>query len=276
MQGVRRAEAALGETACVIGLGLIGQLVVRLLVASGVQVVGFDAVAARCRAAEKAGALRLRRTDDGGRRPRSSRSCSHATGGLGADHVLLAAGRRLERPRRGRRAAGPRPGPGRRHRQDQARPAVERLLREGARRPLLPLLRAGSLRRPLRARRHRLPGRLRALDRAPQPRRASSTCSPSGPVDVASLVSGRLPDRGRARRLRPARRRVPRRASGSCSSYPTGADVGASPPDARPARTRPAAAARRRTRRAAGAASASSGPATTPRSMLLPHLAGDH
>ena len=33
MQGVRRAEVALGETACVIGLGLIGQLVVRLLVA---------------------------------------------------------------------------------------------------------------------------------------------------------------------------------------------------------------------------------------------------
>ena len=42
MQGVRRAEVALGETACVIGLGLIGQLVVRLLVASGVQVVGLD------------------------------------------------------------------------------------------------------------------------------------------------------------------------------------------------------------------------------------------
>ena len=46
MQGVRRAEVALGETACVIGLGLIGQLVVRLLVASGVQVVGLDVVEA--------------------------------------------------------------------------------------------------------------------------------------------------------------------------------------------------------------------------------------
>ncbi|MGZ4651063.1 MAG: zinc-dependent alcohol dehydrogenase, partial [Kineosporiaceae bacterium] len=57
MQGVRRAEVALGETACVIGLGLIGQLVVRLLIASGVHVVGLDTVEARCRAAEKAGAL---------------------------------------------------------------------------------------------------------------------------------------------------------------------------------------------------------------------------
>ena len=38
MHGVRRAEVQLGETAAVIGLGLIGQLVVRLLVAAGVQV----------------------------------------------------------------------------------------------------------------------------------------------------------------------------------------------------------------------------------------------
>src|ERR1700750_1216887 len=40
MQGVRRAEPQLGETACVIGLGLVGQLVVRLLVAAGVRAGG--------------------------------------------------------------------------------------------------------------------------------------------------------------------------------------------------------------------------------------------
>src|SRR5580692_12663840 len=39
MHGVRRGEVQLGETAVVIGLGLIGQLVVRLLVAAGVQAV---------------------------------------------------------------------------------------------------------------------------------------------------------------------------------------------------------------------------------------------
>ena len=44
MHGVRRAETQLGDTACVIGLGLIGQLVVRLLVASGVRVVGLDVI----------------------------------------------------------------------------------------------------------------------------------------------------------------------------------------------------------------------------------------
>ena len=57
MQGVRRAEPQLGELACVIGLGLVGQLAVRLLVAAGVRVVGVDTVEERCRMAEKAGAL---------------------------------------------------------------------------------------------------------------------------------------------------------------------------------------------------------------------------
>ena len=91
MQGVRRAEVALGETACVIGLGLIGQLVVRLLVASGVQVVGLDVVEARCRAAEKAGALSCAAPDEDGLRE-VERVLLDRTGGLGADHVLLAAG----------------------------------------------------------------------------------------------------------------------------------------------------------------------------------------
>jgi predicted dehydrogenase/threonine dehydrogenase-like Zn-dependent dehydrogenase len=91
MQGVRRAEVGLGETACVIGLGLIGQLVVRLLVASGVQVVGLDVVEARCRAAEKAGALSCAAPDEEGLRE-IERVLLDRTGGLGADHVLLAAG----------------------------------------------------------------------------------------------------------------------------------------------------------------------------------------
>ena len=91
MQGVRRSEVALGETACVIGLGLIGQLVVRLLVASGVQVVGLDMVEARCRAAEKAGALRCAKPDDEGIRE-VEQVLLERSGGLGADHILLAAG----------------------------------------------------------------------------------------------------------------------------------------------------------------------------------------
>ena len=91
MQGVRRAEVALGETACVIGLGLIGQLAVRLLVAAGVQVVGLDVVEARCRTAEKAGALICAAPDEDGLRE-VERVLLDRSGGLGADHVLLAAG----------------------------------------------------------------------------------------------------------------------------------------------------------------------------------------
>jgi predicted dehydrogenase/threonine dehydrogenase-like Zn-dependent dehydrogenase len=42
LQGVRRAEPTLGECAAVIGLGLLGQITVQLLKASGVRVIGFD------------------------------------------------------------------------------------------------------------------------------------------------------------------------------------------------------------------------------------------
>jgi predicted dehydrogenase/threonine dehydrogenase-like Zn-dependent dehydrogenase len=42
MQGVRRAAPQLGDRACVIGLGLIGQITVQLLKAAGCRVIGFD------------------------------------------------------------------------------------------------------------------------------------------------------------------------------------------------------------------------------------------
>lgn len=91
MQGVRRGEAQLGEMACVIGLGLIGQLVVRLLVASGVRVVGIDTVPERCRMAEAAGAMACAGPDTDGT-AYIEQVVQSATGGLGADHIYLAAG----------------------------------------------------------------------------------------------------------------------------------------------------------------------------------------
>lgn len=91
MQGVRRAEVQLGETACVIGLGLIGQLTVRLLLAAGVRVVGVDMVEERCRMAEKAGALACAGPDADGV-AHVEQVLLDATAGLGADHVFLAAG----------------------------------------------------------------------------------------------------------------------------------------------------------------------------------------
>ncbi|MEP7022232.1 MAG: bi-domain-containing oxidoreductase [Actinomycetota bacterium] len=91
MHGVRRAEAQLGDTAVVIGLGLVGQLVVRLLAASGVKVVGLDVVEDRCRQAEKAGAVLCAAPTDEGL-DAAQQALAEITGGRGADHVLLAAG----------------------------------------------------------------------------------------------------------------------------------------------------------------------------------------
>jgi predicted dehydrogenase/threonine dehydrogenase-like Zn-dependent dehydrogenase len=91
MHGVRRAEVQLGDTACVIGLGLVGQLAVQLLVASGVAVVGLDTEPERCRLAEAGGAVACDTPDAEGVE-RIERTLVQLTGGLGADHVFLVAG----------------------------------------------------------------------------------------------------------------------------------------------------------------------------------------
>ena len=88
MQGVRRGEPQLGDIAVVIGLGLIGQLVVQLLNASGVRVIGVDPVAERCRLAEQLG------TQICGR-PGSEligNTVDELSDGHGADQIYLAAG----------------------------------------------------------------------------------------------------------------------------------------------------------------------------------------
>lgn len=55
LQGVRRAEVTLGERVAVIGLGLIGQLTVQLLRASGCTVVGLDLDPSRVERARRSG-----------------------------------------------------------------------------------------------------------------------------------------------------------------------------------------------------------------------------
>ena len=91
MHGMRRAEPQLGETALVIGLGLIGQLVVRLLVAAGIRVLGLDMSEDRCRLAEQAGAVLCAVPDDEGLAAIAA-SLDDLTSGRGADHVFLAVG----------------------------------------------------------------------------------------------------------------------------------------------------------------------------------------
>jgi predicted dehydrogenase/threonine dehydrogenase-like Zn-dependent dehydrogenase len=91
MQGVRQGAADLGDIAVVIGLGLVGQLVVQLLVASGVKVLGLDPVADRCRLAEKAGAVVCAAPDEQGLAAIEI-ALNKASGGLGADKIFLVAG----------------------------------------------------------------------------------------------------------------------------------------------------------------------------------------
>src|SRR5262249_25484963 len=107
MHGGRGSEVQLGDAACVIGLGIVGQLVVRLLIAAGVRVVGVDVIGERCRLAEKAGAvLCAAPTDEGMASLRQA--LAEITDGRGADHVLLAAGGACNGPvgAAGRRAGG--------------------------------------------------------------------------------------------------------------------------------------------------------------------------
>ena len=156
MQGVRRAEPQLGEVSLVIGLGLIGQLVVRLLAAAGIRVLGLDVIEDRCRLAEQAGAVLCAAPDAEGLDAITA-SLDELTSAHGADHVFLAAGGSYN-ARLDRGQAVQVPGQGGGHRQDQAGPALDRLLRQGARRPVLPVLRPGPVGRPVRAGGDRLPG----------------------------------------------------------------------------------------------------------------------
>ncbi|MFI8067772.1 bi-domain-containing oxidoreductase [Streptomyces sp. NPDC086033] len=88
MQGVRQGEPQLGEVALVIGLGLIGQLVVQLLTASGVRVVGVDPDPARCELAERLGAAACGDPESAA----VEAAVAELTDGHGVDQVYLAAG----------------------------------------------------------------------------------------------------------------------------------------------------------------------------------------
>jgi predicted dehydrogenase/threonine dehydrogenase-like Zn-dependent dehydrogenase len=86
LHGVRTAEVVLGEWVAVIGLGLLGQLTVQLLKASGCRVIGIDLDPAKVALAIKLGAdAAVARSDD------VVGVVMQATGGIGADCVIIAA-----------------------------------------------------------------------------------------------------------------------------------------------------------------------------------------
>lgn len=83
LQGVRLSRLVLGETALVVGLGLVGQLAVALLRSAGCRVIGVDPDAQRCRLAERLGATTARPG-------LAADAVEQTTEGLGADAVLIA------------------------------------------------------------------------------------------------------------------------------------------------------------------------------------------
>ena len=86
LHGVRRAEATVGERVGVVGLGLVGQLAVRILAAAGCIPVGVDVDPEAVALAEAGGALGLGRD-----RPGLAEVVSEITEGLGLDAVLVCA-----------------------------------------------------------------------------------------------------------------------------------------------------------------------------------------
>jgi polar amino acid transport system substrate-binding protein len=86
LHGVRRADTQVGEQIGVIGLGLVGQLSVRILAAAGCRAIGVDPDAQTLELAKRGGALSFARNHAG-----LVEAVLAATRGLGLDAVLVCA-----------------------------------------------------------------------------------------------------------------------------------------------------------------------------------------
>ena len=87
MQGVRQADARLGEVVAVIGLGLVGQLTAQILKAAGCVVLGIDVSAEACELAKRCGcdAVVARTSGD------VERVAAKLTNDFGVDAAIIAA-----------------------------------------------------------------------------------------------------------------------------------------------------------------------------------------
>jgi len=88
LQGIRQADVRLGESCAVIGLGLLGQLTVQMLKASGVQVFGIDIDPWAVERARLSGADEAFQRSDAG----LEYSIAEQTAGQGVDAVIITAG----------------------------------------------------------------------------------------------------------------------------------------------------------------------------------------
>ena len=87
MHGYRQSEMQLGETACIIGLGLLGQILTQILNAAGISVIGVDIREDRCQLATASGAASAFKPDDANLLKVIQRS----TGNRGADCIFITA-----------------------------------------------------------------------------------------------------------------------------------------------------------------------------------------
>jgi len=88
LQGIRQADLRLGENCAVIGLGLIGQLTMQMLAASGVNAIGIDVDSIQVERAVKNGApLAFLRNSEA-----LSAAIENVTNGFGVDAVIITAG----------------------------------------------------------------------------------------------------------------------------------------------------------------------------------------
>lgn len=87
MQGVRRADIALGEFAVVFGAGIIGQLTIQMLAVCGARVIAVDIDEKRLELAKKMGAA----VAFNPKQEDASKAVIHYTGSQGADVVLFCA-----------------------------------------------------------------------------------------------------------------------------------------------------------------------------------------
>lgn len=94
LQGIRLLQPTLGETFVVTGLGLIGQLAVQILLASGCRVIGIDFDADKCRLAKEMGAETIDLSI--GQDP--VKAADALTKGNGVDGVLITASTKSDEP----------------------------------------------------------------------------------------------------------------------------------------------------------------------------------
>lgn len=93
LQGVRQADLRLGENVAVIGLGLLGQITVQLLKASGCRVVGMDINESLFELAKKFGCDEVYPS-----KSEYIRNMSEFTRGIGFDAVIITASTSSEEP----------------------------------------------------------------------------------------------------------------------------------------------------------------------------------